>query len=78
MLPVLSTRSTISGVGGISGVLTVFWILKVVPGFWDWLTEAGETPGVVARARLTRAETSPMDQRMMQSLMRAYNRSMKM
>jgi hypothetical protein len=71
MLPVLSTRSTISGVGGISGVLTVFWMLNVVPGFWDWLIEAGETPGVVARARPTRAETSAVDQRMMQGLMEA-------
>jgi hypothetical protein len=41
----------------------VFWMLNDVPGFWDRLTEAGETPGVVARARPTRAETSERDQR---------------
>jgi hypothetical protein len=44
-------------------------MLKVVPGFWDWLTEAGETPGVVARVRPMREKTSAVGQCMMQGLM---------
>jgi len=75
MLPVTSTRSTTSGFGGISGVVTILSTLAYEPGSAGLLTEAGETPGS-ARAVPTRPKARAVvtEKRIAEGSMEAWNR----
>src|SRR3954466_7696702 len=53
MLPVVSARNITSGLGGITGVCTVFGTVKVSPGLPVLVTVCGSTPGFAAEAVAT-------------------------